>query len=385
MPGRTPAAILAHMRANRIVIAGGGVAALEAALSVSQLGGEGVSATVLTPTTKFVYPAHAVVEPFGAAPGLSFALADVLADTGVELRTGALARVAPDAHEITTASGESLGYDGLLIAVGGTPVPAYDHGVTFDQPHDPEPFAELLEDVRSGLAGEVAFLVPEAQGWALPAYELALVLRGWARRDGIRVGIRIVTPEPMPLEMFGPEASAAVAETLDRAEVAFHGGGVPTVVSDTAMLVGNHWHAVDRIVSLPRLEGPHLPGLPADGAGFVLVDEEGAVPGCPGVYAAGDGTAHRRKQGGLAAQQADRAARALLRAGAREVPEAPTPLHRGVLATPDGPLFLTAMPDGSDSVASWEPLWDPPTKVATTWLGPHLDQLVRRRTAAFAA
>ena len=65
------------------------------------------------------------------------------------------------------------------------------------------------------------------------------------------------------------------------------------------------------------------------------------------------------------------------------------PVLRGALATPEGPLFMqSASPygkPGSGALATFTPLWDPPTKVATRWLGPRLDGLVRRRTSAITA
>jgi sulfide:quinone oxidoreductase len=130
--------------------------------------------------------------------------------------------------------------------------------------------------------------------------------------------------------------------------------------------------------------------VPCDWEGFIVTGPEGAVPDCPGVYAVGDGAAHARKQGGLAAQQADVAARAILRGAGVPVPPADeNPVLRGALATPEGPLFLQSASgygrSGSGSIASFVPLWDPPTKVATRWLGPHLEGLAQRRTRAFAA
>ena len=67
----------------------------------------------------------------------------------------------------------------------------------------------------------------------------------------------------------------------------------------------------ERIVSLPRLVGPWIGGLPHDGQGFLATDAHGAVLGVEAVWAAGDGTAFPLKQGGLAAQQAGAAAAAI--------------------------------------------------------------------------
>ena len=62
---------------------------------------------------------------------------------------------------------------------------------------------------------------------------------------------------------------------------------------------------VDRVITLPVLEGPRLHGLPHDPHGFIPVDAHGRVAGVADIYAAGDITAFPLKQGGLAAQQAD--------------------------------------------------------------------------------
>ena len=54
---------------------------------------------------------------------------------------------------------------------------------------------------------------------------------------------------------------------------------------------------VDRVIMLPRLEGPRLPGLPHDDDGFIPVDVYGRVAGSDDIYAAGDVTAFPLKQG----------------------------------------------------------------------------------------
>jgi sulfide:quinone oxidoreductase len=375
---------------HRIVIAGGGVAALEAAIALRTLGGTRVAPVLVSPSTEFSFRAREVGEPFGRVAPLRFPLTDLLSDLDVLHVLDSVAAVDAPARLVGTSSGRNVPYQGLLVAVGGTPFPAYAHGITFDRPHNPEPFEELIDDVRAGLVADVAFLVPDAAGWTLPAYDLACMLRGWAGREGHQVRVRVVSAEAAPLEAFGSSASRKVADVLRSCDVEVICGCEPVLVSDTTMTAGGHWMTADRLVSLPRLAGPGLRGLPCDWGGFIKVAADGAVPGCPGVFAVGDGAAHPRKQGGLAAQQADVAARALLHRAGIATPAPPDPLTlRGVLATPAGPLYLQAQARygsrDSNSVASFEPLWDPPSKVATRWLGPFLDGLVSRRTAAFAA
>ncbi len=52
----------------RVVIAGGGVAALEALLALGELAPGLVSAELIAPESEFTYRPLAVTEPFGAGP-----------------------------------------------------------------------------------------------------------------------------------------------------------------------------------------------------------------------------------------------------------------------------------------------------------------------------
>jgi sulfide:quinone oxidoreductase len=102
------------------------------------------------------------------------------------------------------------------------------------------------------------------------------------------------------------------------------------------------------------------------------------------VYAAGDGTTLPIKQGGLASQLADVVCRHIA-AGivGEDDPEPFRPVLRGLLLTPDGPLYLRAElddPDGTSTISE-QPLWWPPSKIASRWLSPYLARIesARRR------
>ena len=112
----------------------------------------------------------------------------------------------------------------------------------------------------------------------------------------------------------------------------------------------------------------------------------GKVPGCAGVWAAGDAIAFPVKQGGLAAQQADAAAEAIAAAaGAPVRPEPFRPVLRGVLLTGRGREWIRR-DLGSDEAGTAErhALWWPPTKVAGRYLSPFLASLEDPETAAGA-
>jgi sulfide:quinone oxidoreductase len=127
------------------------------------------------------------------------------------------------------------------------------------------------------------------------------------------------------------------------------------------------------VVALPRLRGTRPAGLPHDAEGFVPVDEHGRVAGCDRVFAAGDVTDFPLKQGGLAAQQADAVADAILAAvGYPIVPRPFRPVLRGVLYTDHDPAYLRAPTPGADPEPQSFSLWWPPSKVAGRHLSPYL-------------
>ena len=223
----------------------------------------------------------------------------------------------------------------------------------------------------------VAFVVPNETTWTLPLYELALMTARQAWSMGAdRVRFLLVTSEERPLAMFGAAASDAVAELLESASIEFIGSAY-TQVEHNRLVVdpGGRSIDVDRVVSLPRLEGMSIPGVPADADGFIPVDAHGRVAGLPGVYAAGDGTAFPIKQGGLATQQADAVAETIAAAaGAPVEPQPFEPVLRGVLLTGGDNRFMrsgVAGGQGEPDVAT-HALWWPPAKIASRYLAPFL-------------
>src|SRR4051794_18132818 len=70
----------------RVLIAGGGVAALETLMALHELAGPRVATTLLSPADEFVYQPLSVREPFAAAGATHHPLAAIAADHGAELR-----------------------------------------------------------------------------------------------------------------------------------------------------------------------------------------------------------------------------------------------------------------------------------------------------------
>ena len=336
-PGRRP---------FRAVIAGGGVAAVEAALALRAIAGERVELAIAAATPTFVYRPLAVVRPFQAVASYRLDLAGIAADLGATLVPEDAAAVEPDRHQVRLAGGGALDYDALLIAIGAGAEPLLTGG-TFT-PWDwgeGHAFRSLLDALERGRNRAVAFIVPAGLTWPLPLYELALLTDAFLRERAVGgVSLQVITAERAPLEVFGAEASRTVAALLEQRGIALATGQeTPAVEEGVVRTADGRSIPVDATVALPVIQARPLPGLPTDAAGFISVDPQCRVPGTADVFAAGDCTDQPLKQGGLAAQQADVAAAGIAAlAGVDVTPTTFDPVLEAVLLTGDVPLHLDA-------------------------------------------
>jgi sulfide:quinone oxidoreductase len=355
----------------RIVIAGGGIAGLEALVALRRHLGSVPSIDLIEASVDLVERPMSVAQPFGGIEPRHFDLARIAADHHATLRPDRLASVDPAARRLRTVRGDEFPYDALLVAVGARADVAVPGALTFSGPRDVGAFRRLLDDLVAGRVRAVAFAVPPCVAWALPLYELALMtaehLRG-ARVEGAR--LVLVTPERHPLDVFGVRIATRIRALLGERGIGLYTESVPQSIGARGLAVaGAEPIAVERVVALPRLRGAWIGGLPHDADGFIPTDRHQAVLGVHAVWAAGDGTAFPIKQGGLAAQQADAAAAAIAaHLGADLEPEPFRPAVRGLLLDPRGARYLER-DDGERSDAT---LWWPPSKVAAQHLAPYL-------------
>jgi sulfide:quinone oxidoreductase len=362
-------------RPFHVVVAGGGVAALEAALALRALAADLVAVELIAPETDFTYRPQAVAEPFRTGEVRRFPLESLVSASGARLRTAKVEGVDPEAKTVRLDADGLLEFDAFVLALGAIPREAIVGALTFRGPEDGQAMRALLDRVTSGAVQRVAFVVPAAASWPLPLYELALLTAEYVSEHGTRgVEIVLATPEERPLAIFGSEASGAIAELLEIRGIAVETGAAASAWSDGDLhIAGKASIAADAVVALPKLVGPGLAGLPHDGAGFVPTDTEGRVPGTTDVYAAGDVTQFRPKQGGLAAQQADAVAAAIARdLGASVEPMPFRPVLRGLLLTGLAPRYLRSDTASGASAVDTEPLWWPPAKIVGHYLAPFL-------------
>jgi sulfide:quinone oxidoreductase len=309
-------------RSSQVIVVGGGMAALEAVLALRALAGDRIEMTMIAPDTDFVLRPMLVAEPLGAGSGLRRPLQEIADDVGFRLLPGVAAGVDAARRHVTLRNGAAVPYGTLILAPGAKRVPVVEDAIQIGGDDAPRALAELRTQIRRGAVGSVGFVAPTTTGWLLPLYEAALLT---AAIDD-RVLVSLITAEEQPLALFGPEASAAVADALLVAGVEFAGGGHASTI------------AAERLVALPLVAGPRIAGVPVQGlTGLIPTDHYGRVDGLPDAYAVGDATAYPVKQGGLACQQADVAARHIAAAhGAPLIPQPFNPVLRASLITGEG-------------------------------------------------
>jgi len=375
-----------NTESKRVLIVGGGVAALETVLALHDLAPELTDVTVIAPNPDFHYRPMTVREPFAQGQARRYPLAPIVSDAGASLICDELAWIDPENRIVHTKGEQELEYDALVLALGAKATPRYQHAVTIDAAHMDEILHGVIQDVEAGYIKRLAFVAPGRMAWPLPLYELALMTAGRAYDMNMDVQVTLVTPEDSPLAIFGQRASSAVADLLERSNVQTIHSAYAEVpkVDEVIINPGDRRLHVDRVIALPELYGPCVRGIPLSEHGFLRVNRYGRVLDAEGVYAAGDCTEFPVKHGGVGSQQADAVAQSIAAdAGAQVTPEPFHPVIHGMLLTGDKPLYLTAKITGGHGFSSElteTPSWSPPSKIATKYLAPYLDAQDREKT-----
>jgi sulfide:quinone oxidoreductase len=310
-----------------VVVAGGGVAALETCMALRALAGDRMLVTLIAPNAYFEYRPIAVHDPL-ARTRARVPIAQLAHAAGADLRRDRVAGVDPARRRLHTASGFELSYDALVVAVGAQPLGVPQGAVAFD-PRRAADCRAIVRAVACGDVGSLAFVDPPAPAQAFDLYDLALDTAVRARHDGADPALTLVTAEPAPLAIAGVRTSEEVWLTLESHGVHLVDSAYVREIRDGEidLVPGPRRVRADMVIAAPRLGGPRPFHIPCDADGFIVVDRFGRVPEVDGVFAAGDCTAFPVKHASLAAQQADAVASAI----AGLAPEPFKPVLRGML------------------------------------------------------
>jgi sulfide:quinone oxidoreductase len=367
---------------QRVLIAGGGIAGVEAALALHDLAADRIEVGLHDPRREFVFKPFAVGEPYGAARIFHCDLRELAEGCGASFHADGIVAIDAGRRIAVTRDGARLSYDHFVAASGVRMLWAVPGAVTFWGVADEGQVGAVVAALRAGRLRRLVLTMPAGRSWALPLYELALLgATALAKAGANHTRITVVTPEDAPLEIFGVHASEQATSLLQERGIEVLAGTHPVRFECGRLRIapGQEIEA-DAVISLPRLEGRHIGGIPHDPDGFIGVDEHGKVIGLEGVFAAGDITTFPIKQGGVATQQADCVAEAIAaEAGAGIDPRPFDPVLRGVLWTGGAPRYLYGRPTGGygeTSSLSERPQWPLRNgKVAGRYISPFLRAL----------
>jgi sulfide:quinone oxidoreductase len=304
----------------RVLVLGGGFAALECAFLLRMRLHDAVEMTVACDRDQFVFRPNSIYVPFGADPAsLLVDLRKPLGRRDIAFELETVAEVDPDVRSVALADGRSLSYDKLVIATGADThaeeIPGLaEHAATIWTTDSMLEVRRRFEAVRERAgAGErqrVLFLVPPNNKCAGPLYEIVFMLETWLRRQGARDEVEIAwsTFEQTFIQAFGPRLHEVVAKEYGERGIEGHTEEVVSeVLPGEVRYADGSSREFDHLIAFPPyVSAVRYGALPSDERGFVATERRTRlVSGHDDLYAPGDAGDFPIKQAFLAFLQAD--------------------------------------------------------------------------------
>jgi sulfide:quinone oxidoreductase len=304
----------------KVVVLGGGFAALEAAFLMRMRLHDRVDLRLISDSEHFVFRPNSIYVPFGSSPdSLLVGLRKPLGRRHINFEQAAVAEVDPDGRSVTLADGQRFPYDKLVIATGADTNAAEIPGLaenaatiwTSDSMLDVRRrFAAVRERARAGEPVRVLFLVPPNNKCSGPLYEIVFMLETWLRREGVRERVDITwsTYEHGFIQAFGPRLHELVTSEFAARGIGGHTEEFVTEVRPgEAVFADGSTRSFDHAIAFPPyVSAVRFDTLPCDARGFLLTDfGTRLVAGRDDVYAPGDAGDFPIKQAFLAFLQAD--------------------------------------------------------------------------------
>ncbi len=219
-----------------------------------------------------------------------------LANRGINFVESAINAIDVSGRTVSTANG-TFEFDYLVVALGASydwdAVPGSDLAYSF---YDLDTARRLRRRLSRFRRGKLVISVAAPPYKCPPApFETAMMIHWYLRRHGIRKDSKIIVtiPEPAPMAVAGPAASARLRDDLERRDIGLRTGVGVTSVTPAAMEAGysdGSSIAADVIVTVPVHRVPQVvaeSGLTA-GKPWTPVNAKTLETSATDVFAVGD-------------------------------------------------------------------------------------------------
>src|SRR5687767_5153892 len=166
---------MAEGRQFDVLIAGGGIAGVEALLALHELAEERVRVVLVNPSPEMVMKPMVVEEPFSSSPAEWLSLQPLVEERGWEFVQAALQHVDKEHRVAALSDGSERGFDAALICIGARPRVVLANAVTLRPSGTDLRIDPLLHQAAEHSSKRMCFVLPAGGSWPLPVYELALM------------------------------------------------------------------------------------------------------------------------------------------------------------------------------------------------------------------
>ena len=327
----------------KVLVAGAGYGGLETALAIKDTIADRAEITLLTPIVNLTYRPLSSGAPFVREPARTIDIHRLADERGMRVVLDQLVTVQDDERRVLTHDGELIAFDALVIAVGAHERPSALPVISWGQEPDQGQLGALLGELAAGTVKSVAVTIPAGTAWPLAGYEAALILAWTASHLApTPISVTVLTAEPRPAAILGPQAADWVSKTLADAGVEVlssstthnlstaqntHDPSVRIVTGDDAREI-----TADRLLCVPETFGPDVSGLPSAPHGFLPTGVDGRVLDTERVWALGDAAQRALKHSIITAAEADAVASSIIATlGLGEPPAVSLPALHGIL------------------------------------------------------
>ena len=235
---------------TKVLIAGGGVAGLEAVIALRSVDSERFDMELMAPQRYITRRSLASGPPFLRATAERMELAAMAAEHDVRLTRDGARAGRPRPPRSAHAGWSARSYDVLVLALGTRPAVSVAGAMAFRGLQDLGALIAALDAVPS-----VAYIAASTSMWTAPLYELAVQTTAWAADRRKALDVLVVTAERV-------DDSLANRLVTARATV-FPETVVDRFADDHLELADGRRVKVGLAVALPHLTGPIVRGLPA--------------------------------------------------------------------------------------------------------------------------